>query len=134
MQEVSHRQLFFFQVRSLDRERVSESRVQISELVDQLHGKSSGKPEVAECNAPPSNKCQGTQGSNEPSSIIAPEIKVSFNTQERMAWNTKRRYENVMVAKIKPLFAQFSAKNAVEVIGVRKGAFCFGAREKGGSL
>ncbi|XP_074628735.1 eIF-2-alpha kinase GCN2-like [Acropora palmata] len=108
----------FVRVRSLDRERVSESRVQISELVDHLHGKCSGKPEVAECNAPPSNKCQGTQGSNEPSSIIAPEIKVSFNTQEKMAWNTKRRYESVMVAKIKPLFAQFSSKNAVEVIGV----------------
>ena len=134
MQEVSHRQLFFFQVRSLDRERVSESRVQIFELVDHLHGKCSGKPEVAECNAPPSNKCQGTQGSNEPSSIIAPEIKVSFNTQEKMAWNTKRRYESVMVAKIKPLFAQFSSKNAVEVIGVRKGAFCFCARKKGESL
>lgn len=108
----------FVRVRSLDRERVSESRVHIYELVDHLHGKCSGKPEVAECNAPPSNKCQGTQGSNEPSSIIAPEIKVSFNTQEKMAWNTKRRYESVMVAKIKPLFAQFSSKNAVEVIGV----------------
>ena len=87
--------------------------------MDHLQGKLSTRPEPAESSAPLGNKGAGTQSGNEPSSTPVPEMKVSFNTQEKMAWNTKRRYESLMVAKIKPLLTR-SSKNvqAVEVIGV----------------
>lgn len=105
-------------MRSLDKEKISESRVQIKDLVDHLQGKLSTRPEPAESSAPLGNKGAGTQSGNEPSSTPVPEMKVSFNTQEKMAWNTKRRYESLMMSKIKPLLTHISSKNAVEVIGV----------------
>lgn len=108
----------YARVRSLDKEKISESRVQIKDLVDHLQGKLSSKPETTESSAPLSNKGQGTQSGNELNSSIVPEMKVSFNTQERMAWNIKKRYESLMMSKIKPLLAHIGTKNAVEVIGV----------------
>ena len=114
-----HYAICLSQVRSLDKEKISESRVQINDLVDHLQGKLSSKPEATESSAPVSNKGQGTQSGNELNSSIVPEIKVSFNTQERMAWNIKKRYESLMMSKIKPLLAHIGTKNAVEVIGVR---------------
>ena len=106
-------------MRSLDKEKISESRVQIKDLVDYLQGKLSSRPEPTDSSAPLSNKGAGTQSSNEPSSASVPEMKVSFNTQEKMAWNTKKRYESSMMSKIKPLLSHIGSKNAVEVIGVR---------------
>ena len=106
-------------MRSLDKEKISESRVQIKDLVDHLQGKLSNRPEPTESSAPLGSKGTGTQSGNEPSSAFVPEMKVSFNTQEKMAWNTKKRYESLMMAKIKPLLTHISSKNAVEVIGVR---------------
>ena len=102
----------------MDKEKISESRVQIKDLVDHLQGKLSTRPETTESSAPPGNKGAGTQSSNEPSSTFVPEMNVSFNTQEKMSWNTKKRYESLMVSKIKPLLTHISSKNAVEVIGV----------------
>lgn len=104
-------------MRSLDKEKI-ESRVQIKDLVDHLQGKLSSRPETTESSAPLSNKGTGTQSGNEPASTFTPEMKVSFNTQEKMAWNTKRRYESLMISRIKPSLTHINAKSAVEVIGV----------------
>ena len=95
-----------------------DSRVQIKDLVDHLQGKLSTRPETTESSAPLSNKGTGTQSGNEQTSTFAPEMKVSFNTQEKMAWNTKKRYESLMMSKIKPSLTHISSKSAVEVIGV----------------
>ena len=59
--------------------------------MDYFHSKFSGKNDITQSNAPPSNKGQGTQSGKELSSVIVPEIKVSFHTQEKMASNTKIR-------------------------------------------
>lgn len=106
-------------MRSLDKEKISESRVQITDLVDHLQGKLSSKPEPTESSISLGNKGTGTQSSSELSSAFVPEMKVSFNTQEKMPWNIKRRYESLMMSKIKPLLTHMVSKNAVEVIGVR---------------
>lgn len=113
--------MYFYQVRSLDKEKVSESRIQIKDLVDHLQGKLSSRPEPTDSSMLPGNKGTGQQSSYESSTTFVPEMKVSFNTQEKMAWNTKKRYESVMTSKIKPLLAHIGSKNAVEIIGVRNG-------------
>ena len=112
-------------MRSLDKEKIIESRVQIKDLVDHLQWKLSTRPETTESSAPLSNKGTGTQSSNEPAATFAPEMKVSFNTQEKMAWNTKRRYESLMMSRIKPSLTHINAKSAVEVIGVSMQLFLF---------
>lgn len=105
-------------MRSSDKDKIVESRVQIEDLVDHLQGKLSTRPETTESSAPLSNKGTGTQSGNEPTSTFAPEMKVSFNTQEKMAWNTKKRHESLMMSRIKPSLTHINAKSAVEVIGV----------------
>lgn len=105
-------------MRSLDKEKVVESRIHIDDLVDHLQGKLSTRPETSESSAPLSNKGIGTQSGNEPASTFAPEMKVSFNTQEKMPWNTKKRYESLMMSRIKPSLTHINAKSSVEVIGV----------------
>ena len=111
--------MYFYQVRSLDKEKVSESRIQIIDLVDHLQGKLSSRPETTDSSMLPGNKGTGQQSNYESSCTFVPEV--SFNTQEKMAWNTKKRYESVMTSKIKPLWAHIGSKNAVEIIGVRNG-------------
>ena len=113
--------MYFYQVRSLDKEKVSESRIPIKDLVDHLQGKLSSRPESTDSSMIPGNKGTGQQSNYESSCTFVPEMKVSFNTQEKMAWNTKKRYESVMTSKIKPLLAHIGSKNAVEIIGVRNG-------------
>ena len=112
---------FTSQVRSFDKEKLTESRVKRNELVAHLQAKFS-RPELTESSAPLGNKGANTQSSNETSSTVVPEMKVSFNTQEKWAWNTKRRYESLMMSKIKPLLTHISSKNAVEVIAVSQGS------------
>ena len=87
--------------------------------MDHFLGKLSGKAESSESFVPPGTKGGGTQSSSEPSSSFIPEIKVSFNTQEKLAWNTKKRYESSMMSKINPVLTHIGSRNAVEVLGVR---------------
>ena len=111
--------VYFYQVRSLDKEKVSESLIQIHDLVDHLQGKlSSNRPKPTNSSMLPGNKAPGQQMNYESGSNLVPEMKVSFNTQEKMAWNLKKRYANVMTSKIKLLLAHIGSKNAVEIIGV----------------
>lgn len=88
------------------------------DLVDHLQGKLSTRLETTDSSAPLSNKGTGTQSGNELTSTLAPEMKVSFNTQEKMPWNTKKRYESLMMSRIKPSLTHINSKSAVEVIGV----------------
>ena len=110
--------MLYFQVRSSDKEKVSETRVQTKDLVDHLLGKLSSRAESSEPSIPPGTKGGGTQSSNEPSSVFIPEIKVSFNTQEKLPWNMKKRYESLMRSKINPVLSHIGSRNAVEVLGV----------------
>ena len=116
---------FISQVRSFDKEKLTESRVKRVELVAHLQAKFSTRPEPTESSAPLGNKGANTQSGNETSPTVVPEMKVSFNTQEKWAWNTKRRYESLMMSKIKPLLTHISSKNAVEVIAVSQGSMSF---------
>ena len=102
----------------MDKEKVSESRIQIEDLVDHLQGKISSRPEPTDSSVPLGNKGTGQQSGNEPGPNFVPEMNVLFNTQEKMAWNTKKRYESVMTSKIKPLLTHIGSKSAVEIIGV----------------
>ena len=111
--------VYFYQVRSLDKEKFSESRIQIKDLVDHLQGKlSSSRPEPTDFSMLPGNKAPGQQINYESGSTFVREMKVSFITQQKMAFNLKKRYENEMTSKIKRLLADFGSKNTVEIIGV----------------
>ena len=116
---------FISQVRSFDKEKLTESRVKRDELVAHLQAKFSTRPEPTESSAPLGNKGANTQSGNETSPTVVPEMKVLFNTQEKWAWTTKRRYESLMMSKIKPLLTHISSKNAVEVIAVSLGSVSF---------
>ena len=91
--------MYFYQVRSLDKEKTSESRIQIQDLVGHLQGKLlSSRPEPTDSSMLPGNKAPGQQINYQSGSTFVPERKVSFNTQKKMTPNSKKRYEGVMTS------------------------------------
>ena len=113
----------FLQVRSLDKEKITEIRVLNRDLVEHLLLKLNTRPETVETTHS-GTKTTSIPSSSETSSSFSPVINVSFNTQEKLAWNTRKRYESQMFSKIGPIIQHIGSRNAVEVIGVRS-ARCF---------
>ncbi|KAJ7388332.1 Eukaryotic translation initiation factor 2 alpha kinase 4 [Desmophyllum pertusum] len=83
------------------RKKISESRVQIKGPCGRIF-KGSSPPGLKRPSPqrPLVTKEQAHRAVTSQVLRLSSEMNVSFNTQEKMAWNTKKRYESLMVVKV----------------------------------